>query len=355
MFNTHLAKLMEKEMTRREFLVLTAFGVASIFGVIGVINELKSRAATATASVEPENGTIASPAAMVVDSTASNGKKVKFGSGTPTGMQTQPIWRDEFNTLSISDGGTRRNWLPSEQGVNDNGHVGGGSKSWEWTPHGGPAALNIWSVSNSVLTMKCIKNPGGQYAGGQLITEPWIGGTMTTDPATGGAWTYGYFEFRARLPVHGKGMFPALWMYKSVGSNGHDAAEFDLMEIFGHDGQPWNTTIHGPANESIDGGYAGYYSDTAGWHRYGIDWQPNYLRFYRDGSQYAERTGYLATWFQGAVMGIRMDYAANPNWDSSLWSDGSTPSTLYMEVDYVRVYKNKPADLPTGTGDPYTG
>jgi beta-glucanase (GH16 family) len=180
----------------------------------------------------------------------------------------------------------------------------------------------------------------------------WIGGTMTSDPATGGNWTYGYFEFRARLPVHGRGMFPALWMYRSPGFNDHNAAEFDLMEIFGNDGQPWNTTLHGPQNESIDGNYAGYYSDVAGWHRYGVDWQPNYVAFYRDGVEYARRTGWIAEWFRGANMGIRMDYAANPNFNGNQ-SNGNTPNPLYMEVDYVRVYKTKPGDLRNGTGDPY--
>jgi hypothetical protein len=54
---------------------------ALVFGVVGTVTLFVSHAATPAVSVEPESGTIASPASQITDSTASNSKAVKFGSG----------------------------------------------------------------------------------------------------------------------------------------------------------------------------------------------------------------------------------------------------------------------------------
>ncbi len=84
-------------MTRKEFLAFGAFAVATVFGVVGLIKTLASHAATPTAKLEPEDGTLAAGATEVVDSGASGGGAVKFGAPTPpaTGMMytdANPAW-----------------------------------------------------------------------------------------------------------------------------------------------------------------------------------------------------------------------------------------------------------------------
>jgi len=74
---TVLAKALDKQINRREFLVLSGVAVAAIFGLVGVIRELRSRAATPTAALEAENG--AAPNLVVNDTSASGGKAIKFG------------------------------------------------------------------------------------------------------------------------------------------------------------------------------------------------------------------------------------------------------------------------------------
>ena len=69
-------------MSRKEFLAFSTFAIASVFGVVGLIRELSSRAATPTADIELEDGTVAAPAAVVTDATASGGSAVKFGTIT---------------------------------------------------------------------------------------------------------------------------------------------------------------------------------------------------------------------------------------------------------------------------------
>ena len=77
------AKIWQKEMTRKEFLGFSVFTMASVFGIVGLIKELTSRAATPTASFEAEDGTVTAPAKVVADS-ASGGSAIKFGTPTVT-------------------------------------------------------------------------------------------------------------------------------------------------------------------------------------------------------------------------------------------------------------------------------
>lgn len=78
-------------MSRGEFFVFSGFVVATIFGAMGVIEELASRAATPTVSLEPENGVKSGNSTVQSDPTASGGKAVQFGSMAgvrPTGANT---------------------------------------------------------------------------------------------------------------------------------------------------------------------------------------------------------------------------------------------------------------------------
>lgn len=77
-------------MTRKEFLVMSGIVAASAIGIIGVMKELLSQAATPTAAYEPESGTVVGAAAVVNDVTASGAKAVKFGS-EPTTPSTKRL------------------------------------------------------------------------------------------------------------------------------------------------------------------------------------------------------------------------------------------------------------------------
>jgi hypothetical protein len=83
MLNSKIKNLIHKEMTRKDFLSFSALTIASLFGVVGVITELLSHAATPYASTEAETGTETGSAENTEDSAASQGKAVQFGSTTP--------------------------------------------------------------------------------------------------------------------------------------------------------------------------------------------------------------------------------------------------------------------------------
>jgi hypothetical protein len=59
--------------------------VLLLFAVVGAYLLIRSRAAIPTASIEPESGTVVSPAAKTMESSASGGQVVRFGPALPSG------------------------------------------------------------------------------------------------------------------------------------------------------------------------------------------------------------------------------------------------------------------------------
>lgn len=73
--------ILDKKMTRKQFLVTSFLIVVSIVGAAALLKQLKLAASTpTTADIELENGTLANGATKVADSNASDGNAVKFGS-----------------------------------------------------------------------------------------------------------------------------------------------------------------------------------------------------------------------------------------------------------------------------------
>jgi hypothetical protein len=77
--NKQLEQLFRKELTRKEFINWSALLIVSMFGVGGVLETLRSHAATPEASEEAEKGTLTGPAQIINDSSASGGEAVAFG------------------------------------------------------------------------------------------------------------------------------------------------------------------------------------------------------------------------------------------------------------------------------------
>ena len=124
-------------------------------------------------------------------------------------------------------------------------------------------------------------------------------------------------------------------------------SEIDLFEIFGFAaGRPWNAGTHYRDNmlRTVRPSVALSTQDvdTAAFHVYAMDWQPTYLRFYRDNVMIGQLQGADATWFN-ISMSIRLNYAMDAAWfPIERRSSAATPSPLRMEVDYVRVYRRRP-------------
>jgi hypothetical protein len=115
MGRSKLKKILEKEMTRKDFLSVTALSIVASVGVAGVIAELISHAEGPYTSVNPTTGSLAGGATDITSSTALSDKAVEFensSSGTPpSSMQPNGptgswslAWNDEFDDSTGSSG-----------------------------------------------------------------------------------------------------------------------------------------------------------------------------------------------------------------------------------------------------------
>jgi beta-glucanase (GH16 family) len=161
--------------------------------------------------------------------------------------------------------------------------------------------------------------------------------------------TYGYFEMEAKLP-NGKGTWPAFWLLN------HDAAdpyrpEIDILEAYSGGGpnSGWSNSALQPTAfastvwpQGINGGAAAGSKAfqnlgdlSAGFHKYGMKWEPGKITFYFDGKE---------MYSVNSSMSNRM-YILLDLWfgSASGTPDNSTPTgkSNSYEVNYVRAWQFK--------------
>lgn len=164
------------------------------------------------------------------------------------------------------------------------------------------------------------------------------------------AWTYGRYEFRAKLP-QGRGVWPAIWMMpedmKKYGG-WPSCGEIDILEQLGHEPNRVYGTLHfGNPHRSKGASVVlkkGSLSED--FHEYVLEWFPGEVRWYVDGELYQAQND----WFTNAAGAawpspfdrpfyLQLNVAVGGNWPGS--PDGATVWPQKLTVDYIRVYKPK--------------
>lgn len=158
--------------------------------------------------------------------------------------------------------------------------------------------------------------------------------------------TYGKVEARMRLP-YGQGIWPALWMlgadFDTVGWP--DSGEIDIMENIGMEPTIVHGTIHGPGYSGSAGIGRGYDLGVPvadDYHVYGIEWEPNVIRWYVDGEQHLEITPDLLNgreWVYNHDFFLIMNLAVGGEWPG--YPDDTTVFPQTVEVDWLRVYQRQ--------------
>jgi beta-glucanase (GH16 family) len=157
---------------------------------------------------------------------------------------------------------------------------------------------------------------------------------------------YGLVEARIKVPA-GQGLIPAFWM---LGNSAYEpdgwpaSGEIDTMEVLGSDPHRVHGTIHGPwpwVGNQVTGSLPTSESLASGFHVYGVEWEPDRVRFMLDGSLYETitpadlRAG--AAWPFKHPFFLLLDLAVGGDWAGS-----PSPSTHFpakMIVDWVRVWQ----------------
>jgi len=213
---------------------------------------------------------------------------------------------------------------------------------------------SMTKVENGSLVLGIQRDSTGENSGG--FGEGDKNFVLSGAVSTRGVFTntYGYYEANIKFPVV-SGTWGAFWMYgDTVGGTdyqGVDGTEIDIVESIGNDKGESSSNLHwdgyGDAHKTIgSGSYSliGYASPTGiydgEWHKFAMDWSPDYYIFYIDDKEMWRVTNDSAD-----KNGNKPGICQNPlhiifSVEGAEWA-GNLPSGFTygeMLVDYVRVY-----------------
>jgi len=210
-----------------------------------------------------------------------------------------------------------------------------------WTQRGGD------EFSGSELDTSTWRRYGGTGGSGVGVRDPEAVSvsqgaltiTASGDVSGGLAWyaspatTYGRWEFRARIEP-GTGYAPAILLWPDSDVWPQDG-EIDVLEVPAGDRQVNHTTVHfGPDDQREEVVTAG---DFTQWHTYSLDWQPSSITVYLDGDQVFQTTDPDAIPDGPMHLAVQLDVGPQGTWIPA--RDESTPATVSLYVDWVRLYR----------------
>jgi len=245
-----------------------------------------------------------------------------------------PVWQDEFDgALGVTFDRTK--WAA------DTGGSGYGNQEREfYTTRTENAALD----GNGHLVITAMAEPSS------TTYTCWYGVCRysSTRLKSQGLYapTYGRIEARIKIP-RGQGIWPAFWMLgANIGTVGWpQCGEIDIMENIGREPNTVHGTIHGPGYSGANGIgrpftlQSGAFADD--FHVFAVDWRPNYVARYMDGTLYHEMTPSTipsgSPWVFVRPFFLLLNLAVGGAWPGD--PDGTTMFPQQMVVDYVRVYQ----------------
>src|SRR6516165_8706647 len=144
-------------------------------------------------------------------------------------------------------------------------------------------------VQSGNLVITAVKE---DYTGPDGVSQHYTSARMQTKGLF--SQQYGRFEARIKIPK-GQGMWPAFWMLgNNIDTAGWPACgEIDIMENIGKEPSIVHATLHAPnyppaGYTAADTLPSGAFSDD--FHVFAVEWEPQQLRIYVDGTLYATDT-----------------------------------------------------------------
>lgn len=229
------------------------------------------------------------------------------------------VWSDEFDGETLNS----RNWLF------DKGAGGWGNNEWQYYTD---RPENV-RIENGVLIIEARNE--------EYLAWKYTSARIKTHYLQ--SWTYGRIEARIKLPVGGKGVWPAFWM---LGENVATArwprcGEIDIMENIGNPTTVYGT-VHGPGyagNKAISKAFVSPVDLSADFHIYAVEWEADEIRWYVDDQLYhtVRRDQVPGEWVFDHPFFIILNLAVGGNWPG--YPDETTIFPQQLQVDYVRVYQ----------------
>ncbi len=245
-----------------------------------------------------------------------------------TAQDRHLVWSDEFN-------GAPGSAVDPAKWVYDIGGNGWGNQELEAYTD---SRANSHLDGEGHLVVKALQVAGGKFTSARLKTLGKF------------SFKYGRAEARIKIPF-GQGIWPAFWMLGTdIESKGWpECGEIDIMENIGKEPDTVHATVHGPGysgGEGISKAFqiaAGRLADD--YHVYAVDWTPERLDFLLDDHVYQTLTPASlpkgAKWVYDHPFFLLLNVAVGGAWPGNPDPTSVFPQT--MLVDYVRVYRDEPA------------
>lgn len=233
------------------------------------------------------------------------------------GRAGAPAWRSRYRQR-------RRDVINKEKQIYMDVQFSGTSKE--------PLGVQPFSMRDGVLRIRADRADPGKVSP-HIWNYRYTSGCISSELTH---WQkYGYFEIRARLP-RGKGYWPAFWLLPK-----RDAwpPEIDILEGSGI--RPYGVH-HGVIEKTRKastpgGGWIDQFIDVSdGFHRYAMDWTPDNIIFYVDGTKTFEYGPHGIHEDMYMLVNLALG-SKDPNWIPD--PDESTPFPGILEIDYVRAYR----------------
>lgn len=144
--------------------------------------------------------------------------------------------------------------------------------------------------------------------------------------------TYGRWEVRAKAqPAAGYG--PVMLLWPDSGKWPQDG-EIDFMEQPKPQRAQNNVTVHYGSDNSQDATQQD--GDFSQWHDYALEWEPDHITGWIDGVQVFTTTNKAEIPTGPMHLAIQEDIGPIDGWIPA--PDASTPATVKLDVDWVRIY-----------------
>ncbi|MGI5162204.1 family 16 glycosylhydrolase [Microbispora sp. CA-102843] len=234
-------------------------------------------------------------------------------------------WSDEFN-------GAAGTPVDGSKWKFDIGGGGWGNNELEYYTN---STRNVYQDGQGHLAITARKENPSNYQCHYGTCQYTSGRILTADKFSQ---AYGRFEASIKIPK-GQGIWPAFWMLG--GGNWPNTGEIDIMENVGNTPNTVYGTVHGPG---YSGGSGVGGNRTIGaalgdaFHTYRVDWSPNLIVWYLDGSEYFRVTPADIRgnqWVFDHPFFLILNVAVGGYWPGNPDSTTSFPQT--MLIDWVRV------------------
>jgi licheninase len=236
-------------------------------------------------------------------------------------------WRDEFNGRTLD----LRKWR-YDTGRNKQGWFNG-----ELQYYSADRPMNV-RLEGGHLIIEAHRETPRQFAdwGGQNYTS----GKIVSNQA----WTYGFYEVRAKLPC-ARGTWPAIWMLPKAMRKWPDEGEIDIMEQVGAEPNLIYASLHTGLFNHVKNTQRSaqklVLTSCTAFHRYQLDWRPDSITIGVDGRGILRvldnQPGGRGAWPFDTPFEMILNLAMGGDWAAAKgMDDAALPQR--MTVDYVRVW-----------------